>query len=492
MTRSLTSSPSGATMLYWPCMKRFNKIFAVFLTLVLVGQGCTKGPTPEAQQLSKPTTLNVWSVVDDIDVYQPILNDFRAAFPNVEIRFRRFRLEEYENEILNALSEDKGPDVFLIHNTWVGKYLPKIQPSPPSVRVAQQVVTGTVRKQVVYEVVEAKTISPRQYRQDFVDAVAKDGIRRVNVSTLADQPKFEDRVVAIPMSVDTLALYYNKDLLNTAGIATPPDGWDQFQAQVRRLVRQNALGEIVQAGAGFGTGSNVERSPDIMALLMMQNGTVMADDNGYPTFERIPPDLASERDTPPAFEALGFYTDFANPSKDVYSWNLSMPNSLDAFIQGSSAFFLGYSYHLPVIRARAPKINLGITKVPQITGNPEVNFANYWMWTVSKKAKNADLAWHFVNFLTNATEAPKYLEAAKRPAARRALLTSQLEDEDIGVFSSQVLTAKSWYRGVDPKNAELAIIDMIDGVVQGTLDPRNALRLTSEKIAQTIQAPRTQ
>ncbi|MEP0815374.1 MAG: extracellular solute-binding protein, partial [bacterium] len=162
------------------------------------------------------------------------------------------------------------------------------------------------------------------------------------------------------------------------------------------------------------------------------------------------------------------------------------------FIQGSSAFFLGYSYHLPVIRARAPKINLGITKVPQITGNPEVNFANYWMWTVSKKAKNADLAWHFVNFLTNATEAPKYLEAAKRPAARRALLTSQLEDEDIGVFSSQVLTAKSWYRGVDPKTAELAIIDMIDGVVQGTLDPRNALRLTSEKIAQTIQAPRTQ
>ena len=440
-------------------------------------------------KLSKRVVINVWGVVDDIDAYQEIFNDFRREHPNVDLRFQRFRLEEYEQELLNAMAEDRGPDLFMIHNTWTDKYLPKILPMPPTVKTAVQVVTGTIKKEVTYQVVTSPTLSLKSLKADFPDVAAGNSIRRVNVSPKPEEERvLEDRVIGLPMSIDTLALYYNKDLLNAVGVPTPPEGWDQFQAQVRKLVKQDEEGKIVQAGAGIGTGENVERSFDVLSLLMMQNGAVMADEEGFPTFTRTPAALEGQVEQPPAFPALTFYTDFANPAKDVYTWNAEQPNSLDAFIQGTSAFFLGYNYQLPLIRARAPKLNLGLTKVPQIANRPEVNYANYWMWTVSKKTASSDLAWLLVNFMTGKDEVGKYLAAAKRPAARKALLESQLEDEDTGVFASQVLTAKSWYRGVNVAGAESAFSELIDATIGADSDViNNAMRVAQEKVAQTIR-----
>jgi ABC-type glycerol-3-phosphate transport system substrate-binding protein len=160
---------------------------------------------------------------------------------------------------------------------------------------------------------------------------------------------------------------------------------------------------------------------------------------------------------------------------------------LDAFVQGTSAFFLGYSYHLPSIRARAPKLNLGIAKAPQISGNPEVNFANYWGWAVSKKTKSPDLAWGLAQFLTEAKNVPTFLEKAERPAARKALLQDQLENEDLGVFASQVLTAKSWYRGKDPAGAERAFILLMDQapLAKDENELRRLLRNAEEQVAQS-------
>lgn len=245
----------------------------------------------------------------------------------------------------------------------------------------------------------------------------------------------------------------------------------------------------MRSGAGIGLGTNVERASDVASLLMMQNGTEMTDDNGNPRFSRIPQALSGQREEAPGLQALRFYSDFGNPAKDAYAWSPAQPNSLDAFIQGTSAFFLGYSYHLPLVRARAPKLNLGITKAPQIAGNAEVNFANYWMWSVSKKTKAPEVAWLFVNELGAKEGADLYLKATKRPAARKALLDPQLEDEDAGVFASQVLTSKSWYRGVDPRGAERAMIELLDAAATVTESNRlyELLKIAEEKVGQTVR-----
>ena len=120
---------------------------AVMLLLTMVGAGCTKGPSKETQAASRRVELNIWSVVDDTDVYEPVMADYRRLHPNVQMNYRRLRLEEYEAELVNALAEDRGPDIFLIHHNAVGQYLPKIVPMPATTKVAYSVITGSLKKE---------------------------------------------------------------------------------------------------------------------------------------------------------------------------------------------------------------------------------------------------------------------------------------------------------------------------------------------------------
>jgi ABC-type glycerol-3-phosphate transport system substrate-binding protein len=475
---------------------RNSFLYRAFIVLIaatiLTGQGCTKGPDKATSDAAKPKQLEIWAVVDDRDAYAPLLDAYRAAHPHISITYKRFRLEEYEDLLINALAEDRGPDIFLIHNTWVGKYLSKIEPMPAYTEMVYTIVEGSYTNRKETLILEnEKSITLRELREAYPDVVAKDVVRQVNTAEEGQAPFVEEKVVGLPMSVDTLALFVNKDMLNSAGIPTIPKSWDIFQATINRLTSINTDGEILQSGAALGTSNNVERATDILSIMMMQNGTQMASDQGYPTFAVMPEALAAERDELPSIQALRFYMDFANDTKDIYTWNEDMPNSLDAFVQGRLAYFFGYSYHIPLIKARAPKLNLSIARLPQIEGNPEVNYANYWLWTVSKKSEESETAWNFLNYLTKEENEKQYLDLASRPPAHRSLIEEYLDNEDLGVFASQILTSDSWYRGYDPSAMEDAFLSIIDDAKLVEEDDwQKVLNTAQQKVDQTLRAPR--
>lgn len=456
------------------------------LILSLTGAGCTKLVDQETQSLAAPITLNMWGVIDDSDVYDAAIRAYQAQFRNVTINFRRLTLADYENELLNSMAEDRGPDIFLIHHDWTNKYLPKMSSMPPSVRVAERVEQGSIKKEVIWQAVTIPLMTNREFRDQFVDTVARDTIRQVDVSTDPQSIQVRERIVGVPTFIDTMGLYYNRSLLNLAGIALPPETWDEFQEDVRKLTKLDARDptQILQSGAAIGLGASVERSPDLLAALMMQNGAVMANDVGSPTFHLMPEALSGASELPAA-GALRFYTDFADPTKDVYTWNSDQGNSLEAFIHGKTAFFFGYAYQQELIKARAPQLNLGVTKLPQITGRPQQNVANYWFWTVSKRSKKQEHAWNFLNFMAQREQQQAISARTKRPSPRRDVLAEQLRDESIGVFASQVLTALTWYQGRDPKAMEQAFISLIDRVARKELNMEDAMRFAVDQVMQT-------
>jgi multiple sugar transport system substrate-binding protein len=263
--------------------------------------------------------------------------------------------------------------------------------------------------------------------------------------------------------VDTLAMYYNRDLFNAASVAEAPATWTQFLEMVPKLTALGPNDAVVQSGAALGTSQNVDRAFDIVSLLMMQNGTIMTDDRGRAVF------ATEDRSTRtiPGAQAVSFYTDFANPLKEVYTWNAAQPNSLDAFVTGKTAVFFGYAYHLPTIQARAQRIRFAIAPVPQIADGRTVNYANYWIETVSKAGSHQNWAWDFVQYATSAEHVKSYLTAANKPTARRALINSQIADENLGPFVGQLLTAKSWYKGRNAEAATKAFLDLIDASLAG-------------------------
>ncbi|MFH1551746.1 MAG: extracellular solute-binding protein [bacterium] len=393
----------------------------------------------------KKTELEFWGVFDDSDVYSSLIADFNKVFPNIKINYYKKSYADYEKDILQAMATGRGPDIFAMHHTWFPRYADKIWAAPSEI------------------------ISVKEVQDEFVDVVAIDFI-------------VDGIVVALPLSMDTLALYYNKDIFNSAGIPEPPETWEEFLDDVEKITIKDEQGNIIRAGASIGTARNVNRSTDIFSLLMLQSGTkIVSPDKDKAIFNESV--SINGESFYPGQRALQFYTDFASPLKSIYTWNNRMHYSIDSFYEGKTAMMFNYSYHLSTIRAKSPYLNFAVAPMPQIKDSAQdINYANYWGLTVSRNCDDPNEAWQFIKWLSQKENTQKYLELSGTPTARRDIIFSQKNDPDLGVFAEQALTARSWYQ-VDNFAIETILADMVESVVLGQSAIKQAIDKATNQVS---------
>lgn len=455
--------------------KKPNGKLAVFLLLVVfvfAGFGC-RVQDSKTKEAMKPITLTYWRVWDSQKDFQSMINGYKAIHPNVQVVYRNIRFEEFEEKLLEAMAEGDGPDMFSIHSSWIPDYRKRISPMPAKISMAYQYVKKSlgVKEEVLVEYRTTRSITPEKVKEQFAGPVFEEVVH-------------DGQIYGLPLGLDTLAMYYNIDLLNNAGFPEPAQNWADLQKQAPDLTRQNAEGRITQSAVALGGGSNVERYFDILSLLMMQNGAQMMS-SGLTRVTMADNPISRSGDTPPGEDALRFYTEFSNPSRNVYTWNKNKPNSLDSFVQGNLAYFFGYAYHQPTIRARAPKLNFGLAPMLQISGNSPINYANYWVETVSARSKNKEAAWDFIQYMAKEENVKSHLEATGKPTALRSLYNKQRKDLDVGIFAEQILTAQNWYRGRGAAAAEKFFKEMIEAVGSG-VGTEEAILDAAKKIQQTL------
>lgn len=443
----------------------------------------------ETREAMRPVTLTYWRVFDNDDSFDVLINKYKRLHPHVSINYRKLRIEEYERELLNAFAEDRGPDIFSIHNTWMKRYHSKLEPLPDQITLPYQIVQGTIKKETITKLKTDPTISIKKLEEEYIPVVARDVVMKT-IPEPGSQEGVRTKIFGLPLSVDTLALFYNQELLNRFGIVQPPQTWAQFQDAVKSIAVIDKDNKIIQAVVPFGTSIGVDRYFDILSLLMMQNGTKMVDERGRVTFDQIP--TGSSLTELPASQSLRFYTDFSDPIKEVFTWNSDQKDGFTQFIQGKIPFYFGYSYHWPLLVSKAPNLPIRVSSMPQIGDNPPINYANYWVEVVSKKTKSINEAWDFVQFITSPAEVDGYLFASGKPTAVRSLINDQIDDIQLGIFAEQVTTAQSWYQGFDNYAAEVVFKEMIDGVQltrEEGVDYDLLIKRAAQKIAQTLIQP---
>lgn len=378
---------------------------------------------------------------------RPLLDSFEksARRGRVEAEYKKVSpLDAYEEIVRTALAEGRGPDVLLLHASWLPRWLGSLLPAPDDV------------------------VTVRNLREEFVQTVGDDVV-------------FNGRIAGLPPFVDSLALYVNRDILNTAGIARPPRTWTEVQNVVRRTTRFNPQepAQIDQHGITLGAGKNVNRAADIVSALFLQSGVTFLDKDGDVAFG----------DAPPAREALAFYTSFANPAKDTYTWKIDSDWSIDTFTEGEAALTLNYSYHRFTFRAKNPRLNFQAAPLPQLgTGQP-VTYASYWVWAVSRQTTNPQAAWQLVRFLTATDAAREYLKSSGYPPARLELVEELKNDPELGVFADQALIARSW-RQPDNRVTDRVFPEALDAIVAGRDTVEGALRRAAEHIQTAAEAQR--
>jgi multiple sugar transport system substrate-binding protein len=415
---------------------KHKKILTILLAVVFLSAGCGGGSGSSVS--NKPVVLQFWDPFETSQNFQPLITAYQQMHPNVQIVYTKKDITTYPTDLLNALASGNGPDIFSINNAWLPQYIDKVQPAAST------------------------TLSFTDYKNAFVDAAVNDFTKN-------------QAVYGVPLYVDSLGLYYNKDILGSAGIATPPETWDELSADVQKIKRADTTGYFTLSGLAAGTNANVNRGVDILYLFMLQQGTVpYTSDFSQPTFAE--PVQQNGQSSNPGLDALNFYTSFANPESTNYNWNSRSDYSIDAFANGRAAFLYSYSYTEATIKADNPNLNFDVAPVPQpnLTA-PAVNFANYWGEVVSKQSKNSAVAWDFLKYMSSKDTLDKYYALHKQPSSRKDLIALQIQDPDIGVFANANLTAKSFYR---PDQAQMDNIfgNMIDNVILNGLPADQALQ----------------
>ncbi|MDP3956664.1 MAG: extracellular solute-binding protein, partial [bacterium] len=246
----------------------------VVILLVALFTGVIPGLRPRQGTLP-PVKLTVWGVFDSQQVFTDLVNLYRETRSNVDISYRQFDPNTYEADLINALAAGTGPDIFMFQNTWLPKHIDKIT------------------------AVSSTTLPYVTFRDAFPQVVS-------------EQFAPNQIIYASPLYLDTLALFYNKDMFDKNSIALPPRTWMEFTADVNRLKEVNpTTGEILRAGAAIG-GSNqsINRGTDILNLLMLQAGTQMVDSN----FLNATLTQTAGNGVQAGLNSLNYYTSFANPS----------------------------------------------------------------------------------------------------------------------------------------------------------------------------------
>lgn len=465
-------------------MKIKKIIIAIFfLGVVLVISGCGCKPVNKHKY---DLSLEIWGPFDQETAMREIFDNYGFINPNIaKITYKKIAFDTYQKELLDALASGQGPDIFMVNSLSLPAFADKIVPSPTEV--------------------DPKVINEQKFKNNFVDVAVSDFVN-------------QGKIYGVPLTVDSLGLYYNKDLFNEAGIANPPKTWNEFIDDAIKLTSVDSFGNMIRSGAAIGTVYNINRPTDILTLIMLQNGTEMVDSAGKVAFANsIYATNSTGGAVYPGVEALGFYTQFADSRSFNYIWNSNMHYSIDAFSEGTTAMMLNYSWNIDTVSAKSPKLNFAIAPIPQFENKPAVNVANYWGFVVAKNAMSktpvntptvsndtrVNEAWEFLTYFStkpdgtfggaatsssvgktatpNFDPAVSFLLKTEQPAARRDLIELQKTDPKVGVFALGNLVAKSW-KQKNSQAVESIFAEMIDSVNRGQATVSDAIKTGVQRV----------
>lgn len=413
-------------------------VFVLIFLGILPGWQKNRGGKSGQNEIS----LSFWGI-EDQNAIREMIDSYSAINPNARIFYQQFNKNDYERLLINALASGEGPDIFMVHNSWLPKHWDKISPFPD----------------INLSLAGFRQLFPTVAEQDFVLRQAQDE---------------SDKIYALPLYIDTLAFIYNKNFFDAKGVAVAPTTWNDFQYLIPRLREVSQDKKIIRAAAAIGgSQKSVNNAGDLLSLIMMQFGAAMFDERSQMA------DFARSGGE----EAFDFYLQFANPNSQYYAWNDNLRYSLDGFSQETVGAIFDYSSVIPFIKEKNPFINLAVSEMLQLADAKEpVNYADYWGLSVSKQSKNTGTAGHFIQtIIQNSEIAEKYMQTAKRPPALRTLIQKYLNDSNFGVFNRQALTARSWRR-TDNAATRNIFSEMIEAVLSGRISSTAAMDEAENRI----------
>lgn len=435
--------------------KKWVNMLLTALAVMLVLAGCsgnsnkpanTSSPSPSASnsgtgggEAAQPVEITFWNLFGggEGDFVDQIVSGFNESQSEVTVKTLRLESNEYYAKFGTALASGKGPDVSVAHADRLAPFVKAGQLSPLDELAGQADFNFS-------EITDAN-----------VESVSYDG-----------------KPYAVPLDTHFHMFYYNKDLLEQAGLlnedGTPkfgeisPEGFKQFLSEIKSKV---------PGVTPFGVNTPYFHEP-FYNLYYQAGGSILNDDLNQAA-------INNEQ----ALNVLNFYL-------DLYDQGLSDINDKtpwDTFHSGKAATWFGgvweAGWHLG-----EEGLNVGITSIPAFFGSE-----SHWSGShtlvipeyVTDEKKVA--AMKFMKYFT--MEGGKTWGQAGHVPAGKAVIASDeylsLPYRDEFIKSQQTV---KYAPKTDQYNAiDTVVKEVLQGIIFKTVTPEEGLKGMEKEINEIVQ-----
>jgi len=361
-----------------------------------------------------------------------LVEDFMAANDTIEIKANTIEWADFYTQIGQAIQAGKGPDVGVMH--------------------MDQIATNATTGDIVPLDDLAETLNLTA--EDFAPAVWEPGI-------------YDGKRYGIPLDVHSLAMYYNQDHFDEAGITEPPTDAASFDEACQKLQQ-----------AGF---EQPFWMPNLwpahlmfLSLLWQFGGEPYGEDGTEATFG----DEAGVK-------ALTWMKEQID--KGYSPTNVEIDSQYTAFKNGDNSITWDGIWQINDLEASG--INYGIAPIPTIGDEPAVwaNSHNFFLTTQAAEDENtANAAKAFIGWMSEQSATwsaagmiPARNSAREEPAYKESVQAALAEQTEHLHF----LPAVAGLGEVTPETIELAVNEAI----LGESSPEEALASAQENAQQLLE-----
>lgn len=312
-------------------------------TTVLALAGCAGGPA-DGGDGSGPAeiTYALWDK-NQVPALEQNIKDFNKEHPEIKVTIDVTPWEQYWTKLQTQASSKTLPDVFWMNG-------PNFQ-----------LYAGNGQLEKITDEVD-----PGDYPQALNDLYSLDGTQ-----------------YGVPKDFDTVALWYNKDLLAKAGVEAPTDSWtwDEFHTAAK-TVSDSLKGEgVYGVVAGLSNGQS-----SYYDSILQAGGEILTDDG-----------TKSGYDSPEAIKGIQFWTDLIADGSSPSVQQLADTDADSWFETGKAAFF--YSGTWSVSRLAESDVADQISVAPLPKDERQATVIHGLANVVSANSKHKAAAQAFQDFL---------------------------------------------------------------------------------------------
>ncbi len=390
---------------------------ASFLAACGGGSSSSTGTTS-----SGPVTLTLWDYFNDAGSgYLGLISGYTKANPSIKIQRTTIPFADLKQKIIQGAASRQLPDIVVIDNP------------------------------------DHSAFSAQGILADLTD--------RINSWGQADQyfpgpwksTTWKGKNYGIPNNSNCLALYYNKDMFQKAGLK-PPTTWDELH---------NAASKLTKSGT-YGLS---------MSLVKSEEGTFQF----LPFLWEAGADL-NTIDSPAAVSSLQYLVTLVKEkSLSAESLNWTQQDAITQFVAQKAAMCINGPWNLPTTQKGA-KFAWGVVPLPK--GQQAASILGGENWAIPATSSHIDDAWKFIRWTQETAQLKSYIVADDRLPSNKQFAADPAfhQDPNLAVFTNVLEVARPRAYGPNYPKVSNAVQQAFQEAVTGQMSAQAALQQAGQTI----------